>query len=399
MIQAFPARHRSRGIVLAVGIPQLTIPLARLFSTRMLAGDQWRTSYILELGLALLSLAAVRLLALPPSEREKVFEPLDFLTFALFAPGVALLCAVLGLGRYFWWDETPWLGYALAGAVVLVPAALTIEHFRARPLLNTRWLGSGDILRFALVAILVRLVLQEQNYGAVGLMQTLGLNNDELHGLFAIILIASLAGMVASAATIDPLFLGKPILIALGLISLGAALDAHATNLTRPPDLYLSQALLGFAGLFFIGPALLIGLTRALREGPTNFVSFSVLYGITQNLGSLFGSALIGSLETIAEKFHSHELVANLVLTNPIVAARVQGGANAYARVLGDPMLRAAEGARLLAAQVAREANVLAYDDVFAFVSVAAGLTAVWAFFPIRRIRRANLARLAAGQA
>ncbi|WP_298235803.1 hypothetical protein [uncultured Azohydromonas sp.] len=29
--------------------------------------------------------------SMPPSEHVKTFEPLDFLTFALFAPGMALL--------------------------------------------------------------------------------------------------------------------------------------------------------------------------------------------------------------------------------------------------------------------------------------------------------------------
>src|SRR5690606_21718300 len=103
----------------------------------------------------LLCLACVSILRLPPSERIEAFEPLDFLTFFLFAPGIALLCAVLAQGRIQWWT-TPWLGYALAGSIVLVGLAVIVEHNRANPLLNTRWMGSAAIIRFAVVAASMR---------------------------------------------------------------------------------------------------------------------------------------------------------------------------------------------------------------------------------------------------
>ncbi len=63
-IQAMPARWRLKGIVLGVGVPQLATPLARLFSSDLLEFGGWRTLYLFELGLALLSLAAVALLRL-----------------------------------------------------------------------------------------------------------------------------------------------------------------------------------------------------------------------------------------------------------------------------------------------------------------------------------------------
>jgi MFS family permease len=393
IIQAFTPAHRLKGIVLIVSLPQLAVPLARLFASAVVETDRWDILYQFELGLALLSLAAVRLLALPPTERTKVFEPLDFLSFALFASGIALLCAVLGLGRTLWWTNAPWIGRALAGAVVLIPIALTIEHYRARPLLATRWLGSKDILRFALVAILTRVVLSEQNIGAVGLLQTLGMGPEQLTGLFAVVLLATAAGVLVGTLTVDPLFLGRPILIALLLIAAGSFLDADSTNLTRPNDMYLSQALLGFAGALFIGPALLVGLTRALQQGPSHFVSFSALFGITQNLGGLIGAALLGSFQVMRERLHSVEIVGNLALGDPLVAERVRLGAAAYARVIADPALRNAQGSAALSAAATREANVLAYNDVFLLVALIATGTLAWASIHIFRIRRENLAR------
>ncbi|MFC6520705.1 MFS transporter [Undibacterium arcticum] len=136
MLQAFPAKWRLKGIAVGLGASQLALPMARIFSTDLLQIAAWRGLYLFELGLALLSLGCVLLLKLPPSDRIKTFEKLDFLTFGLFAPGVALLCAVLSLGRIVWWLETPWIGVALAGAIALITSELVIEHESGR-----KWAG------------------------------------------------------------------------------------------------------------------------------------------------------------------------------------------------------------------------------------------------------------------
>ncbi len=399
MVQAWTPEHRLKGIVLAVSLPQIAVPLARLFPSEAFEPDRWQTMYLFELGLALFCLAGVRLLVLPPVERMKAFEPLDFVTFPIFAVGIALLCAVLGLGRSVWWFEAPWVAPALIGAIVLIPIAVVIEHNRSNPLLNTRWLGSGDIVRFALVSILTRVVLSEQSIGASGLLTVLGMGNDQMRMLYLVVLLATLAGIVIGALTIDPNFLGGPILVALALICVGALIDSGSTSLTRPHDFYFSQALMGFASALFIGPALLIGLTRALKEGPTHFVSFSALFGITQNLGGLFGSAMLGTFQVIREHAHNNAIVAQLADGDPLVAQRLQQYAAAYGRVLIDPALRQAESAAILTQTVTREANVLAYNDTFLLVAAIAAATIVWASFHIFRIRRENLRRAAEQQA
>jgi hypothetical protein len=65
-------------------------------------------------------------------DRKKVFEKKDFITFFL-APGMALICAVLSLGRLDWWFEAPWIGWSLALAVVLIVSAIVFEHNRSNP--------------------------------------------------------------------------------------------------------------------------------------------------------------------------------------------------------------------------------------------------------------------------
>ncbi|WP_019143138.1 MFS transporter [Noviherbaspirillum massiliense] len=389
MQQAFPKEQRLRGIALGLGASQLALPLSRIISPDVLRVGEWRGLYLFELGMALLALGCVLLLKLPPSDRIKAFEKLDFLTFALFAPGAALLCAVLSLGRIDWWLEAPWIGIALACAIVLLVAAIALEHNRRNPLLNTRWLSSGKIVRLGLSITLIRIALSEQAVGAVGFLQALGLTNDQLHGLFTVVLLGLLVGMVTSALTLNPKHLPEPVLISLIAIIVGALIDAQATNLTRPGNMYISQFLIGFGSTFFLGPAMVFGISGVITQ-PRNLVSFAVLFNMSQNIGGLIGSALLGTFQTVREKFHSSQLVENLTLLDPQVAARVQSGASAFARAIPDPALRSQQGLSALSAAATREANVLAYNDVFLLIAGLALLTFLWLFIRITWLRLSN---------
>ncbi|KAA5842788.1 MFS transporter [Pseudomonas chlororaphis] len=379
MVQAFPAKWRMKALVLGLGASQLALPLARLFSEDLLQIAEWRGLYLFELGLALASLGCVFLLKLPPGDRFRTFEKLDFLTFAILASGVALLCAVLSLGRIDWWLEAPWIGYASAGSIVLILAGLAIEHNRSNPMLMTRWLGSGAMIRLALAVILIRMVLSEQSTGAVGFLQALNMSSQQMRLLYGVMLLGSIAGLATSALTINPAHLLMPLVISLALMAVGSVMDSFSSNLTRPANMYVSQFLLAFGGTFFLGPTMVLG-TRNVLTNPRNLVSFSVLFGICQNLGGLIGSALLGTFQIVREKYHSSHIVEQLVLMDPRVLGRVQSGGAAVGRVIADPQARELQGIRSLASAATREANVLAYNDVFMLIAVIAVLTMIWIF-------------------
>ena len=378
IIQAFPAQHRLKGIIIGVGLSSLAIPLARLGVGYLLDRDLWRAVYMFDLGLVLIALPAVFALKMPPSQRVKAFEKLDFVTFALFAPGVALLTAVLGLGRIVWWTEAPWIGLALIGALVLLTAA-------GQPFQVDQRIGAvvfdddgGDIVRLLLAILLVRIVLSEQTTGAVGFLQQMGLGYEQMHSLFWVMLFATAAGTLTSAFTLNPTKLWKPISIALGLIAVGAFMDSHATVLTRPANLYFSQALLGFAAAFFIGPTMIIGFGKVLQGGGKHMVSFIVVFSIGQNVGGLMGSALVGTIQTLREKFHSNQLSAHIDMGDPEVVLRLQQLGGAYAHTVGDAAQRQALALKLLQQQISQQAQVLAYNDVFLLIAAAAAVGALW---------------------
>jgi len=75
----------------------------------------------------------------------------------------------------------------------------------------------------------------------------------------------------------------------------------------------------------------------------------------------------------------------------------VQAGAAVYAPAIADPAARNAQGVRALGAAASREANVLAYNDVFMLISAVAMVTMVWMLIHrLQLLRRDRAAALAA---
>jgi MFS family permease len=301
VIQALPARWRVKGLIIGLGIVQCAFPLARAVSPWLAAGSHWQSLFLLEGGLAFLSFAAVGIFRLPPAERQRVFEPLDFLTFLFLGGSCALICAILGLGRIEGWFEASWIIWFLSAALPMLIAAFALEIRRTSPLLNLRWLASGDVACLALAVLMVRIVLSEQTVAAE-FMTSLGAGTDDIETLSIVTLAAAVAGVIASAATVHGEKLVMPMTLAIAVIGVAAFVDGSAASLTDLPRFFMSQAAISFAAMFFLGPALVLGITSALKQGGRELTSFIVLFGAMNAIGALAGPAFFGTvIDTIAD--------------------------------------------------------------------------------------------------
>ncbi|UZK66310.1 MFS transporter [Sphingomonas sp. M1-B02] len=389
-MQSLPAAVKPLGLILGIGAVQLGAPLARLFPVDLFSLDGWLSLGLLQLAIAMAAIAIILGYPLPPSERSKAFEPLDGATFALFLVANLCLCTVLAEGRLLWWSDTPWLGWALAACVPCYAGALLIESLRAHPLLQLRWYGTKVIATFAAVAVVVRLALSEQAYGAVGLLSFAGLDNDQFHTLYLWILGGQILGIAVAALTTRIGTQPYQVMVAALIIALAAWLDSGSNTLTRPDNILMTQAMIAFGTTLFIGPALVYGAMEMLKKGSDHLVSLVVLFSMTQNIGGLAGSALLGSYQVVQAKSHAGALADGLAVGNPIVAARIQQGAGALAGVIQDPAQRAAQGAGLLGDALAGQAAVLGFNDAFMLVSLVAISAALFLAIVIVRLRIAK---------
>jgi MFS family permease len=392
ILQAFPKAALGRGLCVGIGLTQLGTPLAYVISPTLLEDGTWHSLYHFEFGMALCSLAGVFALKLPPSIRLKVFEARDLFTVLLVVPGFALIVAVLSQGRVQWWMEQPWMGWALISALALLLAGFYLEHYRENPMIQTRWLGSAEVLRFVLGALTLRLLLSEQTYTVVGLLKALGMGPDQLVRLYAVICLGTVTGILVSAITFGQKTIMLQIIASVAMIIAGSLMDRTASSLTRPHDLLVSQFLIAVAAGMFMGPMMLIGVMKALGRGGDYILTFSVLFALTQGMGGMAGSALFGTMQIHRQHEHSAMITAQANPTNPVVAQRIQIYGQAFQPTITDPVIRQARGAAMLAEEATREANVRAYNDLIAVNALIAISFLTWSFADIylqmRKTRR-----------
>jgi MFS family permease len=378
MLEPFPpAKKMNIGLCLALANMSIAAPLSRLISPTLLDIGGWHAMYVLEVAVALIAFAFVYTVKLTPIPRAKVIGVWDLISYLFIAIGFGCLAVVLTLGRLYWWTEAPWLGILLAVSIASIAVAAIIELNRKAPLVDIRWIASPPILHFMGVLILFRVALTEQSSGAQAFFTALGLGQEQMRYMWIAILVASVGAGLLCAKMMKP---GREPMIhalALVLIGVGAFMDAHSTNLTRPEQMIVSQMLIAAGGALFLPPALAQGLMSALKNGPNYILSFIIVFLFTQSLGGLFGSALLGSFVSLREKFHSSYLVEHLALTDPIVASRIAQYGGVYGKVLTDKALQNAEGVQLLGQLATKEANVLAYNDLFMLVAILCAIALV----------------------
>ncbi len=360
-----PQRKLNIGLCLALTSLALSTPVAGLISPALLDIGGYHALYVVEMGLAMISLGLIYLLPLASPPRVKVISVLDVVTYCFLAVAMGCLAIVLVVGRIYWWTSAAWLGWLIAGSIVAAMVAALIELNRTNHLLDIRWLTSREIIHFTGALLVFRIILSEQSSGAINFLRAMGLQNEQLSGLYWVILGASVVSGLICAAIMKP---GREPAIhaaSLLLLAAGSYMDSHATALTRPEQMYLSQLLIGFAGGLFLPPALAVGLTAALKRGPNYILSFIIVFLTTQKIGGFFGSAVIGTFVQWREQFHSFRLVSRLTAADPLVATRLRQLGGAYGKVLTDPHQQTVQGAQLLARQVTQQAYVLAYNDAF----------------------------------
>ncbi|ALN94254.1 hypothetical protein [Lysobacter gummosus] len=379
MAEVFAGPKKILGLMFGFAALQTGAPISRIIAETLLLNAQWHGIVMFELGLALACLAAINLLRVTPVPRQNMFDRWDIASFPLYASAIALVCVVLTQGRLRWWLDTPWLGHCLVVAVLCAGAFVVIEMNRSKPMVNIRWLlHGGYMVRLGLAIVLSRMVLSEQSVGAVGLLNVLGLLNDQMHTMFWLVLIGTVAGFVVTLPFLPKQRFDMLGLIAVAIVGVCAYIDSHATNLTRPANFYITQTLIAMAASMFLASSILLALVRVVADGVRNLVTFIVLFSTTNALGGLLGSAVLGTYLAQRQTAHYQHLMQQLTLGDPQVVLRTQQLGGAVARVVGDPAARGNQALTSLSQQVTRESWVLAYNDVFLSVAWLAVVVLAW---------------------
>ncbi|SOC48088.1 hypothetical protein SAMN05892877_1384 [Rhizobium subbaraonis] len=364
-----PAKKMNIGLCIALTALAIPAPVTGLISPSLMDIGDYHTLYVIELGLAMISLGLVYVLPLASPARAKVISSLDVVSYIFLALALGCFAVALTVGRLYWWTEAVWLAWIFIGGIAAAAVHAMIELNRKNHLIDIRWLTSREILHLTGALMVSRLVLSEQTSGAVNFLRNAGMLNEQLAGLYWVILAGAIVSGVVCAVFMKPGRESTIHAVSLLLVAVGSYMDSQSTVLTRPEQMYLSQFMVSFAGGLFLPPALTMGLGAALKRGPSYMLSFIVVFLATQKIGGYLGSALYGTFVQWREQFHSFRLVSRLTSTDPLVAARLKQIGGAYGKVLTDPNQQTAQATSLFAKQVQQQAYALAYNDSFLFTT------------------------------
>ncbi len=333
MIEIFPPQKKlTVGISLALIGLFMSTPVAGLISPTLLDLHDLQGLYIFELGLALVTLCFIYLLPLASPPRAQVIAPLDYVSYGFLAICLGCLSVVFTMGRLYWWFEVDWLGWLLVAAIVSGTVMLVIEINRNNKLIDVQWLFSREVLHFTGVLLVFRMLLTEQSTGVINFFKQLGLFNDQMAGLYWVILGATVVSGIVCAMVVKPGREAQIHLVALLLIAGGTYMDSQSTILTRPEQMYLSQGMMAFGSGLFLPPAMAVGFGAALKKGLPYLMSFIAVFLFTQKVGAFIGSAIFGTFVTWREQYHSAIITSRLLPTDPLVETRIQQYVGAYAK-------------------------------------------------------------------
>ena len=353
------------GLPAAMAVLMSGPTLARVVSPALIGDGGLSAIHLTALGMAMISLMLVFRLPLRPVPHQKVIQALDFLSCALISFGFAGLTLGFVMGPIHDWTSMPWIGVLLAGSVAALAVAFAVELNRKAPLLDIRWLASPAMLHLTATLFLFRLILSEQSTGAPRMFQMLGVAPSQMTGLFAVIVLASLLGGMACVAWMRPNRVPTLHLVALLLIAAGAWMDSHGTLDTRPAQMIVSQALIGFAGMLFLPPAMMAGLMQALARGPQYLLSFVIVFISTQSLGGVLGSGLFTTFINHRQAVHYAALTDQLAVGYPVAMQAISGQIAVLATTITDSTLRRGQAMQQIAQDAQAQSYAMAYNDAY----------------------------------
>ncbi|MDX7950564.1 DHA2 family efflux MFS transporter permease subunit [Lichenihabitans sp. Uapishka_5] len=292
----------------------------------------------------------------------------DWLGIGLMAVGLPALTFVLEEGQRKEWFESPLIIEAMLLAVVGIVGFVVRQLMAARPFINLRVLGNRSVGGSCVLMTVIGAV----SFGSIYVIpvycaQIQGYNAEQIG---YVVMWSGLPQLVMFP--IMPLLMRRfdpRLLVVAGtvLFVVSCFINVNLTHDVGMDQLILPQ-LLRAAGQ----PLFTIPLSQMSTAGlpPRDTADASALSSMMRNLGGSIGIAMLSTMIDRREHFHfsvlAEAMTQNATLTQSRLSALVAG---MHAHVLD---LTAARGAALgtLAAQVRREAYVMAYADAFWIIGV-----------------------------
>lgn len=352
LFDAFPRERRGQAMAL-FGLGVVVAPvLGPTVGAVLTDYFSWRMVFFVNLPIAALALL---LLAgeLPKDKPQKV--EIDYIALGLMALGIGALQYVLDQGESLNWFSSHVIQVALIVSVIGSVAFVWRSLHQKAPLVDIRMFADRN---FGIANIVIA-GFAVSMFGGIAILPLfvqglLGYPVIEAGMLFIPRGLAAGFSMIVVGAVLSNRIDAR-LLAAVGLSMLSVS-NFMMSGLTLQADFW-QLAWPGVVAGLGMGLVFVPMSTLAFdRIGPDKQDEASGLYGVTRQLGSSIGIAIVGAI-----------LVNQISVSNAILGGRVtQFDPAAWAYLKGIGLTpQSAEGAAIIASEVARQAELIAYTSVF----------------------------------
>jgi DHA2 family multidrug resistance protein len=365
-----------RAIGLTVFAFASTAPAALVASVGALVTERfgWQGLYYFDIAWALVVFGLATCVLRPTPSAMRLSE-IDWPSYLLAAVGLAALILFMKQGDRFFWLDSPIIVWAGLLATIMIPVAVVALLLRKHPLMDLSLLAKptfgwavtlATFYRFGLVVtafVVPQALTRLQGFRVPEIA-------DATIWMFWVECLAfPLAWFWASRWDAR-----LPLSLGLALFAIGAFISSYLTPDWQASDFHLALIALGFGQALFLVPTVFYA-TRdvAPQQGPTA----ASLFNLSRVVGQTFGIAVVGSLITWREKFHSALLVDSLNNTNSALADRFNGLVATFLGTHGDRDLAALQAWKSLSGTASNQAYVLAFADSFVIISLVLAISAI----------------------
>ena len=367
---------RSRGIGLTVFAFASTTPAALVASVGAFVTDNfgWQGIYYFDISWALAVFGLAVLLLRPTASVMKLSE-IDWPSYVLLTVGLTSLILFMKQGDRFFWLDNPNIVRAGCLAATALAAAVLVLMLRRNPLIDLSLLAKPTFGWAVTLATFYRFGLVMTAFVVPQALTRLqGFRMPEIaDATIWMFWVECFAFPVAWfwASRWDARI---PLSLGLALFAIGALFSSYLTPDWQASDFRLALIALGLGQALFLVPTVFYA-TRdvAPQQGPTA----ASLFNLSRIVGQTFGIAVIGSLITWREKFHSALLVDSVNNANSALADRLNSLVTTFLGTHGDADLAALQAWQSLSGTASLQSYVLAFADSFAAIAIVLAVSAV----------------------
>jgi MFS transporter, DHA2 family, multidrug resistance protein len=345
----------------------------------------WRGNYYFDVAWAL-AVLALAIAIIRPSARAMRLSEIDWLGYALLAAGCAALIVFMKQGDRFFWLRNPNIVHAGLAAAVLIPASICVFVLRRHPLLDLSLMKTNFGWAVTLATFYRYGMVMTAFVVPQALTRLQGFRIEQIADANIWMFWAQCAAFPLAWFWASRWDARVPLSLGLLLFAVGAFLSTRLTPAWQATDFRLTELAIGVGQGLFLVPTLFYA-TRDTK--PEQGATAAALFNLSRVVGQNFGIAVIGSLITYREDYHSAIIVDSFNSGSPSLTERFHGLVATFLAMHGDLALAQRQAWASLSALASSQAYVLAFADAFVAVTVVMGLSALLVLMlpPLREAR------------